>query len=171
MALSQLITTIDNNNIGINGNGNGTVLVGLGTPTPLTGLHLGTGLTIPTIYLSDAASSTLPILAANSTDGIFSIVGKIPTITTANDGVTNNVATLFTLSSEATGTGTLATGTVLITSGIVTTSSVILVTRTSTTGDVTTMGTLSVIAGTGSFTVNSTVITDLGSFNYLIINA
>lgn len=176
MALSQLITTIDipNNNIGVgntvaNGSSNAVALgngqnVGIGTDNPVAGLHIGsTDNTIPALYVADASSSTLPTVAAG--DGIFSTLAGVPTFTNSTES-----KSLFTFSNSAIGTVALTNGTVTITAPIVTPSSVIFLTRTTTTGDVTTIGTLSAIPGTGSFTVNSTVATDVGNFIYFVLN-
>lgn len=179
-ALTQLITTIDttNSNIGVgntpatDGSISNSVLlgdgqnVGVGTSTPLVGLHLGTtGATVPAVYLADATSETLPTIGAN--DGVFSVLAGTPTFTNAS-----GAKTLFSLSSEDVGTATLVAGTVTISSSIITTNSLVLITRTTTTGDVTTIGTLSVASRTAgvSFTVDSTVITDVGNFDYMVIN-
>lgn len=172
--LSQLITTIDvtNLNIGIgNTIANGTTHaialgsgqnIGIGTNAPLSGLHLGaSGNTIPAIYLTDATAATLPTIGTN--DGIFSVKAGVPTFTNVSGSTT-----ILTGTAQVVGTGTLVAGSMIVTEANVTTSSIIFVTRTSTTGDVTTVGTLSVIAGTGSFTVDSTVVTDIGNFNYFI---
>lgn len=176
MALSQLITTIDipNNNIGVgntvaDGTLNAVALgsgqnVGIGTDNPVAGLHIGsTDNTIPALYVADASSSTLPTVATG--DGIFSSLAGVPTFTDSDGS-----KALFTFSNRATGIATLDAGTVTVTAPIVTTSSIIFLTRTTTTGDVTTIGTLSAIAGTGSFTVNSTVATDVGNFIYFVVN-
>jgi hypothetical protein len=176
MALSQLITTIDipNNNIGVgntvaSGGSNAVALgngqnVGIGTNDPLVGLHIGnTESTLPALYLANATGSALPPVAAG--DGIFSALAGVPTFTDSTGS-----KTLFTVSSDNVGTGTLTAGTVIVTAPIVTTSSIISLTRTTTTGDVTTIGTLNVVPGTGSFTVKSTVETDVGSFIYFVIN-
>jgi len=177
MALSQLITTIDiaNSNVGINNSAvtdgsvtNAVVLglgqnVGIGTAAPLTGVHVAaSGNTIPALYLADATDATLPTIGAN--DGVFSVRAGIPTFTNATGS-----QTLATSNPNITGTGTLVAGTVTITEAGVSSSSFIFLTRTTTTGIVSTVGTLNVVAGTGTFTVNSTVVTDVGSFNYLII--
>lgn len=175
MALSQLITTIDiaNSNVGINNAVSGTTNavalgngqnVGIGTTTPLCGVHIGnSGNTVPALYVKDATSATLPTIAAG--DGVFSSVAGNPTFTNAS-----GAKTLFSVSSESIGTGTLVAGTVTINSAIVTTSSAIFITKTTTSGAVNTEGTLKAVAGTGSFVVSSTVATDVSDFNYLIIN-
>lgn len=179
MALSQLITTTDiaNSNVGINNvvaNGTQNALalgngqnIGIGINAPLSGLHLGNaGSVIPALYLSDATAATLPTIGAN--DGIFSVLAGLPTFTNAN-----GAQTLFTVTSEAIGNNTLVAGSKTITSSIVTSNSLILLTRMSTTGDVTTIGTLNIgtIVEGVSFVVNSSVATDVGNFNYIIINA
>lgn len=178
MALSQLITTTDvaNSNIGINnevvGKTNAVALgngqnVGIGTNAPLSGLHIGnTGSTIPAIYLADSTGATLPTIGAN--DGIFSVLAGSPTFVNAG-----GAQTLFAVGTEALGTSTLVAGTVTINTANAISSSSIFLTRTTTTGSVATIGTINVasIVNGVSFTVNSTVVTDVGSFNYLIINA
>jgi hypothetical protein len=176
MALSQLITTIDieYNNIGVgntvaSGSSNAVALgngqnVGIGTDNPLAGLHIGnTESTLPALYLADATGSTLPTVAAG--DGIFSSRAGVPTFIDSSSS-----KTLFTVSSDNVGIGTLTDGTVIVQAPIVTTSSRISLTRTGDINDVTTIGTLNVIPGNGSFTVKSTVETDVGSFMYFIIN-
>ena len=172
MALSQLITTIDTltNAIGV-GNTTGTTSavalgtnqnVGIGIADPVVGLHLGAGVT-PAIYLADATSTSLPAIAAN--DGAFSVLAGIPTFTNST-----GANTIFTVSNMGFGSDILVAGTVTVTSAIVTSSSKIFLTRTTTLGNITTQGNLSVTAGTGSFTVDSTVITDVTNFNYMIVN-
>jgi hypothetical protein len=176
MTLSQLITTIDieYNNIGVgntvaSGSSNAVALgdgqnVGIGTDNPLAGLHIGnTESTIPALYLADATGSTLPTVAAG--DGIFSAMDGVPTFTDSTSS-----KTLFTVSSDNVGIGTLTDGTVIVEAPIVTTSSRISLTRTGDINDVASIGTLSAVASAGSFTVNSTVATDVGSFIYFVIN-
>lgn len=172
MALTQLITTIETTTggVGVNnitGTTSGIALgtaqnVGIGIADAVTGLHLG-GLVTPAVYLADATATPLPAIAAN--DGVFSVLAGVPTFT-------NSIGanTLLTVLNAGIGSDVLAAGTVVVTNTIVTTGSRIFLTRTSTTGDVTTMGTLSVIADNGFFTVNSTVATDISNFNWLIIN-
>lgn len=176
MSLSQLITTVDisNNNIGIGSiaaenSANVVILgegqnIGIGIDAPLTGVHIGNaGNTIPALYLMDATDTTLPTIAAG--DGVFSTVNGVATFTNAGGS-----ELMFTLSSNNVNSSTLVAGTVTVTSSIVVPSSKIILTRTNTTGAIDTVGTLSVIAGTGSFTVNSSVATDIGNFDYLILN-
>lgn len=172
MAVSQLITTIDGTKVGINATpavNNAVALgsgqnIGIGTLSPLSGLHIGNaGSTIPAIYLKDATAATLPTIGAN--DGVFSVVAGAPTFTNLVGGA----QTLFVVGNEAIGNDTLTAGTVTVTNAVVTTSSNIFLSRTGT-QSVVNVGTLSVTAGTGSFTVNSTVVSDVGTFNYLVIN-
>jgi hypothetical protein len=178
MALSQLITTIDieYNNIGVgntvkDGTLNAVALgkgqnVGIGTDNPLAGLHIGKSEnTIPALYVADATGRPLPDVSTG--DGIFSALAGVPTFKNNTES-----KSLFTFSERAMGIAALTAGTVKVTAPIVTTSSVIFLTRTTTNGDVTTIGTLSVgtITDGDSFTVKSTVETDVGSFMYFIIN-
>lgn len=178
MSLSQLIVTTDiaNSNVGINNSsatdgsvtnsvalGNGQN-VGIGLTAPLTGLHIGnSGSVIPALYVKDFTGSTMPTIATG--DGVFSSLNGVPTFTNSAGS-----QSLFTVSTEEIGTATMVAGTVTVTSAAVTPSSVILLTRTTTLGNVTTIGTISAVAGTGTFTVSSTVAIDIGSFNYLVMN-
>ena len=178
---SQLITTVDipSNNVGINnvaasGKSNVVALgngqnVGIGANDPKAGVHIGkVGSALPALYVEDSTGETLSSVAAG--DGMFSTLASVPMFTNVSGS-----KEIFTLGSKGMGTGTLVGGTVDITPAgfTITANSLIFVTRTSTTGDVTTIGTLvvsrNIIANT--FTVTSTVATDVGDFNYLIINA
>lgn len=170
MAISQLITTIDGTKVGINATpavNNAVALgsgqnVGVGTLSPLAGLHIGnSGDTVPALYLKDAVAATLPTVASG--DGVYSVVSGQPTFTNSAGS-----QTLFAVGNIALGNSTLVAGTVTITNAIVTTTSKIFISRTGT-QSVVNVGTLSVTAGTGSFTVDSTVVTDVGTFDYLII--
>lgn len=170
MTISQLITTIDGTKVGINASpavDNAVALgsgqnVGVGTLSPLSGIHIGNaGSTVPALYLKDAVAATLPAIAVG--DGAYSVVGGQPTFTNST-----GAQTLFAVDGIALGDSALVAGTITITNAIVTTTSKIFISRTGTQA-VVNVGTLSVIAGTGSFTVDSTVATDIGTFNYLII--
>jgi hypothetical protein len=170
MAISQLITTIDGTKVGINATpavNNAVALgsgqnVGVGTLSPLAGLHIGnSGDTVPALYLKDAVAATLPTIASG--DGAYSVVSGQPTFTNSA-----GAQTLFAVDNIALGNSTLVAGTVTVTNAIVTTTTKIFISRTGT-QDVINIGTLSVTAGTGSFTVDSTVVTDIGTFDYLII--
>lgn len=66
------------------------------------------------------------------------------------------------------GSSTLVAGTVTITNANVTSGSFIFITDTNT--SITNVGTLTVVAGSGSFVVTSTNVLDTSTFNYLIIN-
>lgn len=135
--------------------------VGIGTNAPLSGLHLGGANSA--IYMK-ATTAALPTIATN--DGLFFVQAGVPTFANSS----GNHA-IITTGGATSGTGTLVSGTVSIAAASVTVNSLIFLTRTSTTGTIATVGTInvaSVNAGT-DFTVNSSVATDVGSFNYLII--
>ncbi len=65
------------------------------------------------------------------------------------------------------GTGTLVGGTVTITNTSVSAASVIFITDT-TSGSLANVGTLAVVAGSGSFVVTSTNVLDTSTFNYIV---
>jgi len=78
------------------------------------------------------------------------------------------VSTSTTSSTQMAGKSTLTAGTVTITNANVTANSLIYVTDTNS-GSLTNVGSLNVVAGSGSFTVTSTNILDTSTFNYFII--
>lgn len=188
MGLSQLITTTDiaNTNIGINntaGNSttNAVVLgnkqnVGIGTNTPVYGLHLGnaSGTFVPQIYLT---GSTAPAIPTNAGDAIISIVNGMPTITSGTSGYSGSiVVSNSNVGDETAGTGTLngIIGTVVSTTAVKS-NSIILVSRnvgSSNVPDIVNIGSLTVasIIDNTSFSVYSTVLTDVAQFNWFIIN-
>lgn len=69
---------------------------------------------------------------------------------------------------DGSGSGTLSGGTVTITTSACSTSSRIFLTDTS--SAITNVGTLTAVAGTGSFVVKSTNVLDTSSFNWFIVN-
>ena len=78
------------------------------------------------------------------------------------------VSTSTTSSTQTAGKSTLTGGTVTVTNANVTANSLIYITGT-TSGSLTNVGILEVVAGSGSFTVTSTNVLDVSTFNYLII--
>lgn len=176
MALSQLITTTDiaKNNVGINNSAANTATnalilgngqnIGIGTNAPLAALHIGaaTGV-IPAIYVADSTGATLPAVTGGA--GMFSSVAGVPTFTSST-----GPKAIFTLDNQMIGSGTLTAGSVTITNANITVDSVVFLTRI-TGGAIVDTGTLSVAVSAGSFVVTSTVATDVGSFNYIAIDA
>lgn len=90
-------------------------------------------------------------------------------IATLGSGIRlKTVSTSTTSSTQTVGKSTLVAGTITITNANVTANSLIFITDTNA-GALTNVGTLTVVAGSGSFVVTSTNVLDVSTFNYLII--
>lgn len=108
-------------------------------------------------------------LGANSTATYtLDVTGDIGMPVLGNTIRLKTVATSTTSSTQSAGKSTLTGGTVTITNANVTSASLIYITDTSV-GSLTNVGTLTVVAGSGSFTVTSTNVLDTSTFNYFII--
>ena len=114
-----------------------------------TGLSVG-NTSVTSTYKLDVASGDLGI--ATLGNGI-----RIKTVSTST-----------TSSTQTAGKSTLVGGTITITNANVTANSLIFITDTKA-GSLTNVGTLTVVAGSGSFVVTSTNVLDVSTFNYFII--
>ncbi len=109
-----------------------------------------------------SSASPMAIFAINGTPSWTLDSGGQLIGSTSGKGIT-----LKTGSNCKIGTGTLIGGTVTITNTSVTSASIIFLQDT-TSGALTNVGTMSVVAGSGSFIVTSTNILDTSTFNYII---
>lgn len=133
------------------------------------GLRVGLMSDIQTTNLNAFTVEGKTSLGANSAATYtLDVTGDIGFPILGNTIRLKTVATSTTSSTQTAGKSTLSAGTVTITNANVTAASLIYITDTSV-GALTNVGTLTVVAGSGSFIVTSTNVLDTSTFNYFII--